>query len=164
MFFFYQNGNEKAPTPLPNEDKNKSKELETSTPPIEYLDQGRMNIVETPVTPIETSTSSTSPEINAEKSDELLDTPLSPREMVRLSRHITIYWDPLAGEMGISSSQRDDIRNNTIYTDHRSRAEKVLSIFNNSKSFSRKTLAKCFEGLKKLDLIQPIIAGKWRNL
>ena len=127
----------------------------TPLTPTEDLEQNGIEEVET---------SPSQPEINADEYTKLQEIPLSPREMFRLSQQITTCWDSLAGEMGISLSRREDIRQNTIYPDHRSRAEKVLSIFNNRQNFSRKTLAKCLECLKKFDLIRPVITGKFRNL
>ncbi|XP_028404385.1 uncharacterized protein LOC114527016 isoform X2 [Dendronephthya gigantea] len=90
---------------------------------------------------------------------------LSPREMSRLSRRIAVDWDSLAGLMDIAKEERDDIRYNcAIYSDHRSRAEKILSIFNHKKEFSRKKLVEGLKEIKKLDVIRPILTGKWKNL
>ncbi|XP_028404415.1 uncharacterized protein LOC114527038 isoform X2 [Dendronephthya gigantea] len=89
--------------------------------------------------------------------------PLSPREMYRLSRCVGVDWDSLAGLMDITKEERDDIRYNVaIYSDHRSRAEKILSIFNRKKDFSRKKLVECLKGIRKLDVIRPVITGKWK--
>jgi phosphoribosyl 1,2-cyclic phosphodiesterase len=83
--------------------------------------------------------------------------------MSRLSRRIPVEWDHLAGLMDIPRAQRDNIRrSDKIYTDHRSRAEKILAIFNNREDFSRKRLARCLEEIQQLDLVKPIITGKWR--
>ena len=85
--------------------------------------------------------------------------------MYRLSRHIAVDWDNLAGLMDITKEERDDIRCNIgIYSDNRSRAEKILSIFNRKKDFSRKKLVECLKEIKKLDVIQPIITGEWKVL
>ncbi|XP_028404412.1 uncharacterized protein LOC114527037 [Dendronephthya gigantea] len=89
--------------------------------------------------------------------------PLSPREMYRLSRCVGVDWDSLAGLMDIAKEERDDIRYNfAVYSDHRSRAEKILSIFNRKRDFSRKKLVECLKEIRKLDVIRPIITGKWK--
>ena len=91
--------------------------------------------------------------------------PLSSREMFRLSRRIAVDWDSLAGLMGIAEEEREDIRrNNCVYCDIRSRAEKILSIFNRRNDFSRKKLVEHLNEISKLDLIGPVITGKWRQL
>ena len=91
-------------------------------------------------------------------------TPLSSREMFRLSQRITTHWDSFAGLVDIAKEQRDDIRLNTIYKNHRARAEKILSIFNQKENFSRKRLTECFEELRKLELIEPVTTGKYRKV
>ena len=92
-------------------------------------------------------------------------TPLSPREMSRLSRKIVLDWNSLAGLMDIAEEERQNVRCNRIYNDERARAEKILSIINHQKDFSREKLAnKGLKGIKKLDLIQPIETGQWRSL
>ncbi|XP_028404145.1 uncharacterized protein LOC114526821 [Dendronephthya gigantea] len=91
--------------------------------------------------------------------------PLSPREMYRLSRRIAVDWDSLAGLMDIAKEERDDIRRNIrIYHDNRSQAEKILSIFNRRRDFSRKKLIECLKELKKIDIIRPIVTGEWKDL
>ncbi len=65
------------------------------------------------------------------------DTPLSSREMYRLSQRIVVDWERLAGLMNITRAERDEIRYSLLYSDSRSRAEKVLSIFNRREDFSR---------------------------
>ena len=94
----------------------------------------------------------------------LENTPLSPREMYRLSRKIVGDWNSLAGLMGIASEETQNVRCNQIYHDDRSRAEKILSIINRKKDFSRDKLAEGLQGIKKLDLIIPMTTGQWRNL
>ena len=89
--------------------------------------------------------------------------PLSSRETYRLSRRI-VDWDSLAGLMDIAKEQRDHIRKNNSYYDDRDRAEKILSVFNRTPGFSREKLVNCLKGIKKLDLIVPVIAGVWRKL
>ena len=93
----------------------------------------------------------------------LRNEPLSSREMYRLSKWI-VDWDSLAGLMDIAREQRDNIRTNAMYYDDRARAEKILSVFNCRKGFSRKKLVNCLKGIMKLDLIGPIITGEWREL
>ncbi len=91
------------------------------------------------------------------------DTPLSSREMYRLSKHIVVDWDRLAGLMDITRAERDDIRYSLLYNDSRSRAEKFLSIFNRTEDFSREKLAGCLEEIQQLELVEPVITGKWRR-
>ena len=79
------------------------------------------------------------------------ETPLSPREMYTVSRCIGVEWDTLGGLMGISKEERMDIRYNSNYHDHCSRAEKILSIVTNKEGFSREALARCFEEMQKLE-------------
>ena len=110
-------------------------------------------------------TSPLQPEVHAANENvELRNTPLSSREMYRLSQRIVVDWDSLAGLMDIGREQRDNIRYNTIYNDDRARAEKILSMINNKKGFSRNKLVDCLKKIKKLDLIRPIITGEWRKL
>ncbi|CAB4003655.1 ---NA---, partial [Paramuricea clavata] len=96
--------------------------------------------------------------------EDLLHTPLSPREMSRLSRRIVVEWDHLAGLMDISREERDNIRYSLVYHDNCSRAEKILAIFNNREGFSREKLAGCLKEIQKLDLIEKVRTGEWRNL
>ena len=91
------------------------------------------------------------------------NTPLSSREMYRLSQRIVLDWDSLAGLMDITTAERDDIRYSCLYNNSRSRAEKILSIINNKKNLSREKLAACLKGMQMLDLISPIITGAWRS-
>ena len=67
--------------------------------------------------------------------------------------------------MDIAKEERADVRWYIgIYSDNRSRAEKILSIFNRKKNFSRKKLVECLKEIKKLDVIRPIITGDWKSL
>ncbi len=92
------------------------------------------------------------------------NTPLSPREMYRLSQRIVINWEALAGLMNITRAERDEIRfNNFLYSDSRSRAEKILSIFNQREDFSRKKLAARLEEIQQLELVEPVTTGEWRK-
>ena len=106
----------------------------------------------------------TQPEVNANENVELRNTPLSSCEMYRLSQCITVDWDSLAGLMDIGREERNSIRNSTLYHDDRARAEKILSMFNHKKGFTRKKLIKCLKGIKKLDLINPVVTGQWRRI
>ncbi|XP_028405136.1 uncharacterized protein LOC114527635 [Dendronephthya gigantea] len=103
-------------------------------------------------------------ELQTEIVPEGNDQPLSPREMFRLSRRIAVDWDSLAGLIGVAQEQRDEIRCNVIYSDNRSRAEKILSIFNHRNEFSRERLVECLKELERYDLIETIITGKWKFL
>ncbi len=92
------------------------------------------------------------------------DTRLSSREMYRLSQRIVVDWDGLAGFLDIARAERDDIRFNCfLYNESRSRAEKILSIFNQREDFSRKKLAACLEKIQLLELVEPVTTGEWRN-
>ncbi|CAB4022729.1 ---NA--- [Paramuricea clavata] len=109
----------------------------------------------------EVETSPTPPVIAEE---DLLHTPLSPREMSRLARRIVVEWKRLADLMDIPGADTVDIQYNLIYNDDRSRAEKILASFNNKEDFSREKLARCLEELQQLDLIEPVLTGEWRKL
>ena len=99
------------------------------------------------------------------KAVQLQNTPLSSREMFRLSLRITVNWDKLAGLMKVNSATRDDIRcNNAVYDDSRARAEKILSIFNRGESFSRKELADFLKEIGQEEWLEKILTGKWRIL
>lgn len=95
---------------------------------------------------------------------QLRNTPLSPREMYRLSRRIVVEWESLAALIGIDRSEREDIRYNIRYHDVRSRAEKVLATLNYMEGFSRETLTQHLKEIQKLELIQPVTTGEWRKL
>ena len=123
-------------TMLPMENENATKEVETPSCPLEAYENERVDDC----------------------------TPLSSREMFRLSQRVTKDWDSFAGLVDIAKEQRDDIRLNTIYKKHRARAEKILSIFNQKENFSRKKVAECFKELKKLELIEPVTTGKYRKV
>ena len=92
------------------------------------------------------------------------NTPLSPREMYRLSQRIVINWEALAGLMNITRAERDEIRFNCfLYNDSRSQAERILSIFNQREDFSRKKLAACLEEIQQLEFVEPVTTGEWRK-
>ena len=85
--------------------------------------------------------------------------------MWRLSRKISVSESyKLAGIMGISNEERQNIRSNSIYIDGCSCAEKFLSIFNRNENFSRKALGDCLSEIQKLDLVEPIMTGQWRGV
>ncbi|XP_028404330.1 uncharacterized protein LOC114526973 isoform X2 [Dendronephthya gigantea] len=96
---------------------------------------------------------------------EALDTtPLSPREMLRLSLRIGVHWDILASLMDIKSVAKNVIRFNfSVYHDDCARAEKILSIFNRRESFSREYLARCLGEIGQVQWIEPIFLGTWRS-
>ncbi|XP_028404377.1 uncharacterized protein LOC114527013 isoform X2 [Dendronephthya gigantea] len=99
------------------------------------------------------------------ETDELQNTPLSPREMFRLSQRIAVHWDRLASLIGIKSAERDEIRYNYfVYQDNCAKAEKILSIFNRGENFSRKTLADFLNEIGQDEWVEPILTGKWRIL
>ena len=85
------------------------------------------------------------------------DTPLSSREMYKLSRYFVVHWETLAYVLDITSAEMDDIRYSLLYTTSHSRAEKILAIFNNRKDFSRQKLAECLEKIGLFELKEPII-------
>ena len=89
------------------------------------------------------------------------ETPLSPREMYRISLRVGVKWNTFGGLMGISK-ERIDIGSNINYHEHCSRAEKILSIVTNKEGFSREALARCFEEMQKLELSKPVRDGLWR--
>ncbi len=90
-------------------------------------------------------------------------TRLSSREMYRLSQRFVVDWEALAGLMDITRAKRDDIRYSILYNDSRSRAEKILSIFNQRDDFSRKKLAAFLEEIQQLELLEPVTTGEWRS-
>ena len=90
------------------------------------------------------------------------DTPLSSREMYRLSRRLVVSWDELAGLLGIETADRNEVRYNDHYYTSHSRAEKILDIFNNMENFSRQELGKRLEEMGQLELKDPVIQGEWR--
>ena len=98
------------------------------------------------------------------ENERLVKTRLSSRELYRISRRIVVNWESLAGLLDIAAEDRDIIRTDDKYNDVRSRAEKMLSIFNRSEDFSREKLASCLKEIGRLDLMEPILNGKWRNL
>ena len=91
------------------------------------------------------------------------NTRLSSREMYRLSQRIVVDWDRLAGLMDITRAEREDICYSLLYNDSRSRAEKILSIFNQTDDFSREKLAACLEEIQQLELVEPVTTGEWRS-
>ena len=103
-------------------------------------------------------------DIQTEENDKLQFTPLSSRETYRLSRRIVLDWDSLAGLMDIAAEVRQNIQSNCMFTDNRAKAEKVLSIFNYKRGFSRRKLVEHLKEIKELDLIRPIMTGQWRTL
>ena len=90
------------------------------------------------------------------------ETPLSPREICRFSRCISVDWYTLGGLMDIREERRDNIASNNNYYDDCARAEKVLSIVTNKEGFSRQVLAQCFEEMQRFELIKPVEDGLWR--
>ena len=107
-------------------------------------------------------------ETQASKSEiselQLQNTPLSPREICKLGRRIGVDWERLACLVGIDEAERRDIRCNLHYRDARSRAEKILAMFNNMEGFSRETLTQHLKEMQLLDLIKPVIKGEWRTM
>ena len=89
------------------------------------------------------------------------DTPLSSREMYMLSQHLVVNWERLAALLGITASEREDIRYSLLYTSSHSKAEKMLAIFNNMENFSRQILAERLEEIGQLELKGPVITGEW---
>ena len=81
--------------------------------------------------------------------------------MFRLSRRIAVDWEWLAGCMGITSAERDDIRYDMgVYHDNRARAEKVLSILNCRENFSREELAYFFKEIRMEEWVEPVLTGQ----
>ena len=94
----------------------------------------------------------------------LRHTALSPRETYRLSRRIGVDWDSLAGLMDIANEERNNIQCNSLYHDDFEKAEKVLSMINKRKKFSRKRLVERLEEIGKIDCMEPILTGTWRYI
>ncbi len=84
--------------------------------------------------------------------------------MHRLSRHLAVDWNSLAGLMDVAIDEIHNIRCSPIYNDGRAQAEKMLSIINHKKDFSREKLADGLREIHKLELVKPITTGEWRNL
>ena len=123
-----------------------------------FVIQNRTDELETTPSQIEVSI--------PEKSESLhlRGTPLSPREMHILSKHIVGQWQTLAGLLGVTRADINNIQINPRYHDARSQAEKILSKFNNREDFSREKLAEALEEIGQLELINPVITGQWRSL
>ncbi|XP_028392646.1 ankyrin-1-like [Dendronephthya gigantea] len=105
-----------------------------------------------------------SSETQDSENKQLDKTRLSSRESYRISRCIVEDWMRLAGLLDIATEDRIIIRSENKYNDVCSQAEKMLSIFNRSKDFSREKLACCLEEIGLLYLMEPILTGKWRSL
>jgi hypothetical protein len=70
-----------------------------------------------------------------------------------MSRMVGVDWDNLAGLMDIPYSEREEIRANYgKYQSFSSKAEHIFKLFNDSKSYSRHILEKCFDELGRRDL------------
>ena len=95
---------------------------------------------------------------------EMNVTKLSPREMYRLSRQIGVQWYILGGLMDVEQVERDNIRANFTFIDDVAKAEKILSMFNKKKDFSREKLVECLKDIGKMGLVEPVTTGAWRNL
>ena len=91
------------------------------------------------------------------------NTPLSAREMCRLSQRLVVDWDTLAALLGISIAERDDIRYSRLYNTSHSKAEKTLAIFNDRDNFSRQKLTEYLEEIRQVELKRPVITGEWRR-
>ena len=66
--------------------------------------------------------------------------------------------------MNIAQADRDSVRINTKFDDDITKAEKILSIINKKRDFSRDKLVECLEGIGKMNLIEPVKTGAWQNL
>lgn len=82
--------------------------------------------------------------------------------MYRLGLRIGVDWQLLAALMNLEKAEIDDIRCNIRYIDARSKAEKILAIFNTRGGFSREVLAKHLCEMGQSELREPVITGKWR--
>ena len=91
------------------------------------------------------------------------DTPLSSRELYRLSVRLAVNWDTLAPFLGITEAERDDIRYSLLYTSSQCKAEKMLAMFNIMENFSRERLAERFKEIGLSEFMEPVITGKWRK-
>ena len=80
-------------------------------------------------------------------------TKLTNTELTSISQEIGADWDDVAALLGISYSDREQIRmNNVEFLSFSSKAKQVLKLFNNKQCFDRYTLVKCMEELKRQDL------------
>ena len=66
--------------------------------------------------------------------------------------------------MDIAKAERDNIRANITFKDDIAKAEKVLSMFNKKRDFSCEKLVESLKEIGKMDLIEPVTTGAWRNL
>lgn len=82
--------------------------------------------------------------------------------MYRLGLRIGVDWQLLAALMNLEKAEIDDIRCNIRYIDARSKAEKILAIFNTRGGFSRKELTEHLREMEQFELIEPVNTGKWR--
>ena len=94
------------------------------------------------------------------------NTPLSFREMFRLSQRIADKWATLAGFMAIPMRQRREIECNffAFHGSNQPWAEKVLWIVNQRENFSREDLTCGLRAIGQEQWIEPILTGKWRCL
>ena len=80
-------------------------------------------------------------------------TKLTNKEISRMSKVIGVEWNGLAGLMDIPYSEREEIRKNqAMYPDSYSKAEKIFLLFNDSKNFCRGALEKWVEELNLHDV------------
>ena len=66
--------------------------------------------------------------------------------------------------MNIAQADRDNVKMNTKLDDDIAKAEKILSMFNKKRDFSRDKLVECLKGIGKMNLIEPVTTGAWQNL
>ena len=77
--------------------------------------------------------------------------------ITRLSRQVGVDWDSLAGLMDIPYEDREQIKQDEKnYPDIRSKAQKILNMFNEGSNFGRKLLVKFLEELGRHDVVETI--------
>ncbi|XP_028411870.1 uncharacterized protein LOC114534607 [Dendronephthya gigantea] len=104
------------------------------------------------------------PKIAPQSEARLENKILNPRELFRLSGAILRDWYRLAALMKIDQSEMDEVNTSHFYRDHRSKAEKILSLINRQIVFSRTNLTDGLKKIDRLDLVEIVKKGIWRHL
>ena len=87
------------------------------------------------------------------------ETKLLSREIRRMSRVVGVDWDSLAGLMDVPYAVREEIRLDHInYPDASSKAQKILTYFNDGPYFCREILQKSIEELD-LHCVKAVMLG-----
>lgn len=103
-------------------------------------------------------------QINAAKQEGVSDsTPLSQREIERLSREIPATWRQLAGLLELPPDDVKNVERNPQYFDETDKAVKVLQLYNDAPSFNRSELGDFLEELRHSGLKDLIVNGTLRK-